>query len=77
MGCAEKLIKDELRQNIVYRLGHLNGWGGAQQAKMRQAAILGQLIPDSVEGRSRAKFITEGEAALHFCLFVEKVRFPS
>ena len=85
--CAHGFIKsthitlarglDDLIKTSIYVMGHPNGWGGAQQGKMRQAAIMAGLIPDSAEGRSRVKFVTEGEAALHFCIkenVVEMVR---
>lgn len=49
-------------------MGQPNGWSGAQQAKMRQAAILAQIIPDTPAGRARLHFITEGEASLHYCV---------
>lgn len=49
-------------------LSHPNGWEGAQQTKMRTAAIHGGLIPDTDEGRARIRFVTEGEASLHACV---------
>ncbi|KAJ2917710.1 hypothetical protein MD484_g2727, partial [Candolleomyces efflorescens] len=74
--CAKIYISDthgnmlwrSLENEIVYVLTHPNGWEGRQQATMRQAAILAGFIPDTVEGRSRVLFVTEGEASLHFCL---------
>lgn len=47
---------------------HPNGWGGAQQSKMRQAAIQAGLVPDTPAGHARVQFVTEGEASVHFCL---------
>lgn len=57
-----------VEQNIEYVLTHPNGWEGAQQQQMRQAAVLAKLIPDTLEGHSRIRFVTEGEASLHFCI---------
>ncbi|RXW25666.1 hypothetical protein EST38_g132 [Candolleomyces aberdarensis] len=57
-----------LEDEILYVLTHPNGWEGAQQASMRNAAILAGFIPDTADGRSRISFVTEGEASLHFCL---------
>ena len=57
-------VKDE----IHFVLSHPNGWGGAQQAKMRKASVLAKLIPDTTAGHSRLSFVTEGEASLHFAL---------
>jgi len=76
--CAEKFIKethatvvkrwDDLLRNAVFVIGHPNGWEGTQQSMLRKAAILGGLAPDTPEGRARVKFVSEGEASLHFCL---------
>lgn len=87
LGCTEGFIRDthsidlmvwkELMRSAVFVLSHPNGWEGSQQSKLRRAAILGGLIPDSPEGRSRVKFVTEGEASLHHCLrggLLQKVR---
>lgn len=35
---------------------------------MRDAAILGRLIPDTPAGRERIEFVTEGEASFHWCV---------
>ncbi len=87
LSCAEKFIKethatvvkrwDDLLNNAIFIIGHPNGWEGTQQSMLRKAAILGRLAPDTPEGRARVKFVSEGEASLHFCLregVVDKVR---
>ena len=76
--CAQSYITDthphgeklwaSLEGDIMYVLTHPNGWAGPQQSQMRQAAVLGGLIPDTEEGASQVSFVTEGEASLHFCL---------
>lgn len=76
--CAESYIKDthangpefwrSMEGEIDYVLSHPNGWEGAQQDQMRKAAIIAGLIPDTVAGRSRISFVTEGEASLHFSI---------
>ena len=78
MKCTEDFIKDthpnilpgwnNMRKGARYILGHPNGWEGQQQVKMRRAAILAGLVPDTPEGRSRVNFVTEGEASLHYCI---------
>lgn len=73
------LVNDwqNLRDNAIFILCHPNGWEGAQQYMMRQAAILAKLVPDTPKGRARVKFVTEGESSLHCCLherIVEVVR---
>ena len=57
-----------VEHDIQFVLSHPNGWEGAQQAKMRRAAVYGGLIPDTDEGRARIRFVTEGEASLHACV---------
>ncbi len=57
-----------VKDTIDFVLCHPNGWEGLQQSKMRQAAILAGLVPDTSEGRDRVHFVSEGEAGLHFCV---------
>ncbi|RXW25688.1 hypothetical protein EST38_g141 [Candolleomyces aberdarensis] len=59
---------DSFKDDIIYVMTHPNGWGGPQQAQMREAAIMANIIPDSDKGRSQITFVTEGEASLQFCL---------
>lgn len=54
--------------DIQFVLSHPNGWEGAQQSKMRRAAVMGGLIPDTDQGKARIRFVTEGEASLHACV---------
>lgn len=54
--------------NEVYILSHPNGWEGAQQTLMRDAAVTAGLVPATREGRERITFVTEGEASLNFCV---------
>ncbi|KAI0750429.1 hypothetical protein C8Q74DRAFT_1394251 [Fomes fomentarius] len=41
---------------IEYVLSHPNGWEGAQQAKLRQAAVMAGLIPDNDAGHAHENF---------------------
>ena len=59
---------DSVQDQIVFVLSHPNGWEGLQQSKMRRAAVAAGLVPDTSEGRSRVRFVTEGEASLNFCV---------
>jgi hypothetical protein len=59
---------DSVENNIDYVLSHPNGWEGAQQVQIRDAAIAGGLIPNTDKGHARIRFVTEGEASLHFCI---------
>ena len=52
----------------MFVLSHPNGWEGLQQSKMRQAAVTAGLVPDTRDGHSRIRFVTEGEASLNFCI---------
>ncbi|KAJ7285065.1 hypothetical protein C8J57DRAFT_1432280 [Mycena rebaudengoi] len=57
-----------VEHDIKFVLSHPNGWEGAQQSKLRRAAIHGGLIPNTNEGKARVFFVTEGEASLHACV---------
>lgn len=57
-----------VEHDVQFVLSHPNGWEGAQQTKMRRAAVIGGLIPDTDEGKARIRFVTEGEASLHACV---------
>ena len=57
-----------LEDRIEFVLTHPNGWGGAQQQEIRQAAVTAGLIPSGKEGHSRLQLLTEGEASLNFCM---------
>lgn len=57
-----------VESKIEFVLAHPNGWEGAQQEQMREAAVLAGLIPDTPDGHARVHFVSEGEASLHFCV---------
>ena len=57
-----------VENDIQFVLSHPNGWEGAQQSKMRRAAIYAGLVPNTDEGKARVRFVTEGEASLHACI---------
>ncbi|KAL5486031.1 hypothetical protein ACEPAI_7075 [Sanghuangporus weigelae] len=77
-NCTRKFIEDThanganlwlaVERDIHLVLSHPNGWEGAQQSRMRRAAISGGLIPNTDEGRARIRFVTEGEASMHACI---------
>ncbi|OCH89888.1 hypothetical protein OBBRIDRAFT_835494 [Obba rivulosa] len=62
------ILWSSLETQSIFILSHPNGWEGAQQAQMRQAAIRAGLVPDSSEGHDRVQFVTEGEASVNFCV---------
>ncbi|PPQ98960.1 hypothetical protein CVT26_014424 [Gymnopilus dilepis] len=62
---GEKYWRD-LATNMDVVLTVPNGWEGRHQQRMRLAAIDAGLVAPS-EG-SRIKFVSEGEAAIHYCL---------
>ena len=78
MNCAEKFIQDShptisrnwssLLHDATFVIAHPNGWEGAQQSKMKRAAAIAGLVPNTLEGKARVVFVTEGEASLHFCV---------
>lgn len=77
-ACAKSYIKDShafgnstwdsVKEDVIFILGHPNGWGGAEQVTMRRAAVKAKLIPDTGEGHDRIQFVTEGEASFNFCV---------
>jgi len=79
MNCTASFIRDthpnipehafqQLRNRAEFVIAHPNGWEGAQQARLRKAAVLGGLVPDTPAGKSRVSFVSEGEASLHYCI---------
>ena len=74
---TRKLFKDsepngELRWNSISEsielvLTHPNGWGGPQQAHLRNAAVKAGIVSDTPAGRSCVHLIAEGEASFRFC----------
>ncbi|TFK71047.1 hypothetical protein BDN72DRAFT_877355 [Pluteus cervinus] len=62
------LLWSSIESDIEFVISHPNGWGGAQQTQLRQAAIRAQLVPDTDAGARRIHFVTEGEASLHSCI---------
>lgn len=77
-ACAESYITeshafggsawDSVKADVIFILGHPNGWGGAEQVTMRRAAVKANLIPDTGDGHDRIRFVTEGEASFNFCV---------
>ena len=55
-----------ISESIELVLTHPNGWGGPQQAQLRNAAIKAGIVKGAAPG-SRVHFVTEGEADLNFC----------
>ena len=78
LDCTKKYIADthhngedlwaSVQGQIDFVLSHPNGWEGAQQSKMRQAAVHAGLVPDTPAGHARVHFVTEGEASVLYCL---------
>ena len=62
-----KLRWHSVSAHIELVLTHPNGWGGPQQSQLRAAAVQAKIVPDTPEGHGRVHFVTEGEAAFHFC----------
>ena len=58
----------EVKDKIVFVLGHPNNWAGKPQDRYRRTAISAGLVPDTSEGRKRVQFVTEGEASALTCL---------
>lgn len=75
--CAETYIQESypryiwlsVKDEIQFVFTHPNGWEGAQQQQIRRAIELAGLVPSTPDGRARVRFLTEGEAGLHFCIW--------
>lgn len=75
--CAETYIQESypryiwlsVKDDIRFIFTHPNGWEGAQQQQIRRAIELAGLVPGTLDGRARVRFLTEGEAGLHFCIW--------
>ncbi|VDB95850.1 unnamed protein product [Peniophora sp. CBMAI 1063] len=63
-----QLVWDSLKDEIEFILTYPNGWEGSQQAAMRRALVLAELVPNTPAGHERVKFVSEGEASFHFCI---------
>ena len=59
---------NEVEERIIFVLAHPNGWKGPSQQRYRASAVYGGLIPDTDAGHKRLKFVTEGEASMHYCI---------
>ena len=58
---------NSISESIELVLTHPNGWGGPQQAHLRNAAVKAGIVQDTPDGRSHVHFVTEGEASFSFC----------
>ena len=75
--CAETYIRESypryiwlsVKDEIQFIFTHPNGWEGAQQQQIRRAIVHAGLVPSTLDGRARVRFLTEGEAGLHFCIW--------
>ncbi|KAF8552723.1 hypothetical protein OG21DRAFT_1511130 [Imleria badia] len=75
--CAETYIQESypeyiwlsVKDDIQFIFTHPNGWEGAQQQQIRRAIELAGLVPGTPDERARVRFLSEGEAGLHFCIW--------
>ena len=58
---------ESISNSVEVVLTHPNGWGGPQQAKMRNAAVKAGIVPDTPAGYNSVHFVSEGEASFCFC----------
>lgn len=78
LECASRYIQESevngvslwasVKNDIDFVLSHPNGWDGMEQEKLRSAAVLGGLVPDTPDGHARISCVSEGEASLHFII---------
>ena len=75
-GCAKLYIQEHhlkfawstIEHSIEYIFTHSNGLEDVQQQLYCRAIVCAGLVPSTPEGQSRVHMLTEGEAALHFCV---------
>jgi hypothetical protein len=60
----EKLAMED---KIEFVVTQPNGWGGYEQAFLRKAVVLGNLLPAS-QSTGRLHFVSEAEASVHFVM---------
>lgn len=65
---GDEELWDSVKDRAIFVLGYPNGWKGGPQQRYRNSAVLGGLIPDTIAGHRRIKFVTEGEASALTCL---------
>ena len=58
---------ESISNSVEVVLTHPNGWGGPQQAIMRNATVKAGIIPDTPAGYNSVHFVSEGEAGFSFC----------
>ena len=56
-----------ISNSVELVLTHPNGWGGPQQAKMRNAAVKAGIVSNTRVGYNSVHFVSEGEASFNFC----------
>ena len=63
-----EIVWESTADSVEVVLTHPNGWGGPQQAKMRNAAVKAGIVPDTPAGHNSVRFVSEGEASFSFCV---------
>ncbi|PAV16431.1 hypothetical protein PNOK_0805100 [Pyrrhoderma noxium] len=61
-------IINEVGDNKSFILSLPNGWTGLPQQRMREAAVIGGLVKNDNEARTKIGFVSEGEASALACL---------
>ncbi|PAV16120.1 pH-response regulator [Pyrrhoderma noxium] len=61
-------ILDDIRGRKSFVLSLPNGWTGLPQQRLREAAVIGGLVKNDNEARSKIKLVSEGEASALTCL---------
>ncbi|KAG8729239.1 hypothetical protein FRC11_009245 [Ceratobasidium sp. 423] len=55
------------RSKMEFIIAHPNAWGTREQAFLRKMAVRAGFV-GATQAQSRIRFLTEGEASVHFCL---------
>jgi hypothetical protein len=66
---------DRLIYHAQFVLAHPNNRDVVQQqSKLRRAAAMAGLVPDTIADRARIRFVPEGEASMHHCILAGRVK---
>jgi hypothetical protein len=57
----------QLIDDAEFVIAHPNAWGLREQHVLRRAAIRADYVPVA-QADSRVRFVSEGEASVHFCI---------
>lgn len=64
---GEKIWR-QLIDSAEFVIAHPNAWGFREQSVLRRATVRADFVSNK-EAETRVRFVSEGEASVHFCMF--------